>query len=203
MLVITANGHWDTLCRRGQHISRKVGPPMDFCHNPLRRGRKWTKSKRFIFFCFFKKKPEARQEVFFFFTIYLSHLQWNVFFKQTYSWAFLSDQQSSKFKMEISCHKVCFSMLLPVISAAWPSRVRSRPLWWLSLSNWILSKALGTSQGGCHLYFFLKVPSPWLSFIFPLSASICFQFSNPLVLCAPTQRTQSPSPPQHLLVPQC
>lgn len=200
------HGKWPlrhTVQKGTAHLT-KGGSSDGFLPQSTEEREKMDQEQALHFFCFFKKKTwsEARS-FFFFFTIYLSHLQWNVFFKQTYSWAFLSDQQSSKFKMEISCHKVCFSMLLPVISAAWPSRVRSRPLWWLSLSNWILSKALGTSQGGCHLYFFLKVPSPWLSFIFPLSASICFQFSNPLVLCAPTQRTQSPSPPQHLLVPQC
>ena len=57
--LITANGHWDTLCIRGQHISHRVGPLMDFCLNPLRRGRKWTKSRRFTFFFFFLKKKKS------------------------------------------------------------------------------------------------------------------------------------------------
>lgn len=66
------HGKWPLrhLCIRGQHISQKVGPPMDFCHNPLRRGRKWTKSKGFIFFFFFLKNwSEARR--FFFFSLYI------------------------------------------------------------------------------------------------------------------------------------
>lgn len=171
MLAITANGHWDTLCIRGQHISQKVGPPMDFCHNPLRRGRKWTKSKGFIFF-FLKNWSKARRFFFFFTIYYLTCNEMSSLSKLTLEpvWPTVLKVQNGN----LSCHKVCFSMLLPIISAAWPSRVRSRPLWWLSLSDWILSKALGTSQGGCHLYFFLKVLSPWLSFIFPLSASTCF-----------------------------
>lgn len=90
----------------------------------------------------------------------------------------------------LSCHKVCFSMLLPIISAAWPSRVRSRSLWWLSLSDRILSKALGTSQGGCHLYFFLKVLSPWLS---PFQHLPAFSFQIPL--CNVHQPSAPRAPP--------
>lgn len=124
-----------------------------------------------LHFFFFKNWSEARR--FFFFTIYyLTCNEMSSLSKLTLEpvWPTVLKVQNGN----LSCHKVCFSMLLPIISAAWPSRVRSRPLWWLSLSDWILSKALGTSQGGCHLYFFLKVLSPWLSFIFPLSASTCF-----------------------------
>lgn len=51
-----------------------------------------------LHFFFLKNWSKARR--FFFFLHYiLSHLQWNVFFKQTYSWACLTNSpQSSKWK---------------------------------------------------------------------------------------------------------
>lgn len=202
--LITANGHWDTLCIRGQHISHRVGPLMDFCLNPLRRGRKWTKSRRFTFFPFFlkKKKAEARQEVLFH-CVFISPavkclLEANSLLSLPV-WPTVLKVQNGN----LSCHKVCFSTLFPIISAAWPSRVRSQPLWWLSLSYWILSKALGTSQGGCHL--FLSTNSFSLTpFIFPHTfqhlSAFCFQIS----LCSLHHASASrATPPHYLLVPQC
>lgn len=79
--------------------------------------------------------------------------------------------------MEISlATRSVFPPCYPVISAAWPSWVISQPLWWLSLSNWILSKALGTSQGG----FFLSANSFSLTYLHnpPFPTFICLLFSN-------------------------
>lgn len=94
--LITANGHWDTLCIRGQHISHKVGPLMDFCHNPLRRGRKWTKSKCFTFF-FLKSWSKARS--FISLCIYLACSETSSWSKLTLEPSHLTNSpQSSKWK---------------------------------------------------------------------------------------------------------
>lgn len=71
MLALSRQMARETHCAlQGQHISRKVGPPVDFCHNPLRNGREWTKSKCFFFFSFKLKRGKK-----FYFTLHLFHQQ--------------------------------------------------------------------------------------------------------------------------------
>lgn len=138
--LIMANGHGDTLCITGTAHLTKGGSSSGFLPQSTEE-RKRMDQEQVLRFCFFVLNwNEARS----FISLYIDSTgsEMSSLSKLTLEPVCLTNSpQSSKWKSLLP--QGLFPMFLPHHSAARLSWVTSQPLWWPSLSKWILSKAVG------------------------------------------------------------